>query len=249
MANSVILGVQRNDISAGYVGYYPCLQASSDTTLTDRSGQGNTGTLGTLSTAEAWANANCASTLASANKHLTISQADIAEKWTSASDTVFLHFRGYATLPVSTLAWVGNTAGPAGGFKMNLTSAGVPTINYYGGASVFGANGATTLSGATWYSISIFIDGLGGVSNFWVNGTKQLTTDTNISNATGIANGATDMIFGASVIGDAGIASRFANIHMLVRPTRLGRYAYADELARRLWQSPFTPVSVSEWGI
>lgn len=248
MANAVILGSQRLDISDGYVGYYPCLQENTDTTLADRSGQSNTGTLGTLSTAEAWANANCATTLASANKHITIANADIAEKWTLASDTVFLHFMGYATLPVSTLAWVGNTASTAG-FKMSLTSGGAPSINYYGGTSVFGSAGATTLSGATWYHISIFIDGVGKTSNFWINGTKQLSSDTDITNASGIAGSATAFIFGASLAGDSGIASRFANIHMLVRPSSLGRYAYAEELHGRLYRSPFTPVSKSEWGV
>lgn len=251
MANQLKLGTQKTNISQGYIAYYPCLQANTDTTLVDRSGQGRTGSVGTLTTGEVWANANWATTLASANKHLSISAADFLSGWTfSPSDrqSLFFAFRTKMTLPGSTLALVGNV-GATPGFKGQVTTGGKMSWNYYDGTTtVSGTQGSGSISGATEYSIAMFIDGINMQAMWWQDGVRQLSTWTNLATLTATVSGnAGPFLFGASLAGDTGIAAQFRGIHLIKAPQSYGAFAYYDELALRLHRAPFTPISADEW--
>jgi len=114
------------------MGYWPCQQADGDADdeqVTDRSGQGAHATLGSLTSAEAWANAGYVSSLDEVAHQAQIPQAKWAHRFSLGSLIVFANQR-LVYDGVNAIRVFGNCVdGTKTGFAVVVTSTGALQIN------------------------------------------------------------------------------------------------------------------------
>lgn len=249
--------------SAGYIAYYPCLQAATDTSLIDRSGQGNHGSFNSLTTGEAWVASNCLSNPTTASHHVTL--AKTALQYSSATlkgwqwnatrrDSLFIAFRAKITLPAANNPFMGNANGTGeGGIKFNVDNAAKLQFAFYdkiNGTSQFSAQSAAIDASwaANYHSVALHLDGpnnaftayadgvpLSGLQSIALASVTVLEPQTSTFDWT--VNGASQV---SQVTGTAMAMQAF---HMLSVPQASGSIARPDHLAMRLHRSPFLLVS------
>lgn len=243
--------------SSGYVAFYPCFQANTDTSLTDRSGQGNTGAFNSLTTGEAWTASNCLSNPTTASHHVTLAKSALSAKWrwnASVRDSLFISFKCKVTLPGSNNPFMGNANGTSeGGLKFLVDASAKLQFAFYdkvNAASVFSSQSSAI--DASWasnyHSVALHLDGpnntftayadgvpLTGLASIALSSVTVLEPQTATFDWT--VNGASQL---SQVTGTA--MAMFA-FHMLAIPNSYGSIARPDHLAMRLHRSPLVLVS------
>lgn len=246
-------------IAAGYIGWYPGLQASSDTVLSDRSGNGKHAAFGAgLTTVEAWATASCFSTVDStAQDDAIIAIGDFNYSYNAGEDLI--------------VAFGLNAAAPAGTETLmssgsNSTIEGLRLIAQTSGkvGAQFGHSGGTknlsdsndVVLDSTWHSLLFAHWGhnvAAGTSTYawWNNGANAMVT--------GLGVGATSMpsavnpIRGWRIGGiESGVGTynsmtaKYRDIHILRFAAGTLTEAKLNAIALRLHRMPFTPLTAAE---
>lgn len=261
MGRAIRLGsIKSPKVCAGYVAFYPCLQANTDTSLKDRSGVGNDGTFNSLTTGEAWTASNCLSNPTTASHHVTLAKAALSAKWNwnaSRKDSLFISFKCKVTLPGSNNPFMGNANGTSeGGLKFLVDASAKLQFAFYdkvNAASVFSSQSSAI--DASWasnyHSVALHLDGPNNTFTAYADGVA-LTGLAAISLATVPVLEPQSSTFdwtvnGASQLSQVtGTAMAMQAFHMLAVPQSCGSIARPDHLAMRLHRSPFVLVSKDE---
>lgn len=240
-------------VSAGYIAFYPCFQATSDTQLTDRSGKGNHGTINSLTTSEAWSTtANRASNPTTANHHFTLAKSAFSVwKWNATrKDSLFISLRMKPTLPGSATPFMGNcNSATEGGLKFNVDNTGKWQQGFYDKVNSASQFSALSTVDASWGSndrtIALHLDGPNNTFTRYVDGVV-LEGPVALSSVTVLEpqSSTFDWTFGASQLSQVtGVAMGMYGVHILAIPQASGSIAKPDHLAMRLHRAPLLLVS------
>lgn len=257
MSRSIILGQTRTaTLAQGYIGFWPCMQANTDTAVKDRSGKGNDLAFNALTTGEAWATANRLSKPVTASHHPTLPKAALAAAWrwdATRRDSLLIACRMKITLTGASQYPMGNANSISeGGLKWIITSGGAWQCGFYdkvAAASQFSSSAAVDASwGSNDHSLLIMMDGPNNSFSRYVDG-ALIEGPITLSSVTTLGPQATtyDLVFGGNQLGNTGVACSMFAMHMLAAPQSAGSPRKPDELARRLHRSPLTLVSAAEW--
>lgn len=241
-------------MSTGYVAFYPCFQAASDTSLTDRSGQGVTGAFNSLPAGTAWATANRLTQPSTASQKVTIAKASLSSRWTwntTQRDSLLLHFRGRVTPAAAN--FMGNANGTSeGGFKFVTTAGGNWAVNFYDNVNSTTVFGSSTTVDAAWnandHSITLYMDGPNNSYTRYVDGVL-IDGPLTLATVPVLSPGAStfDFCIGGAQLAASSTAFQMYGFHLLSLPN--ASCAQPDRLALRLHRMPVVPVSVLEWGV
>lgn len=257
MGRSVVLGQAASPAaSAGYLGYWPCLQANTDTTVKDRSGKGNDLVFNSLTTGEAWTTASRLSKPTTASHAASLAKATLAAGWkwnASRRDSLLISLRAKITLTGGSQNWMGNAnSATEGGMKWLVSAAGAWQVAFYDQPAAGSVFGTSIVVDASWgsndHTCALLLDGPNNTYSMYVDGALVAgpSTLSGVTNLDGSA-GTFDFGFGTNQVAGTGTAMSMLAMHMLAAPMSTGSPRKPDELARRLHRSPFLPVSKSEW--
>lgn len=261
MSRVIKLGqVRTSDISAGYIAFYPCFQANTDTSLTDRSGQGNTGTFNSLTTGEAWTASNCLSNPTTASHHVTLAKTAITTKgwqWNaSRKDTLLISFKCKITLPAANNPFMGNANSTSeGGLKFLVDNTAKLQFAFYdkvNTASQFSSQSSAI--DASWasnyHTVCLFMDGPNNTYTVYVDGLAILGP-VSLSSVTVLEPQSSTFdwtVNGASQLSQVtGTAMAMFGFHMIAAPQSYGAIVRPDNLAMRLHRNPVLPITKTEW--
>lgn len=237
----------------GYMAFYPCFQANTDTSLEDRSTQNNDGSFNSLAAGTAWAVANRLSQPTTASQKVTIAKSVLSNwRWNeNRKDSLLIHFRGKVTPAAANFLGNANSASE-GGFKFTTTAGGNWQIAFYdkvNGTSLFGTS---TLVDASWnandHSITLHIDGPNNSYTRYVDGA---VFDGPFTMATvpilEPQSSTFDLVIGGSQLAAAGAAIAIYGFHLLYAPEDYGSCVDPNKLALRLHRNPLVAVQRDEW--
>lgn len=259
MSRVVKLGqVRSNNISQGYIAFWPCFQANTDTSVTDRSGQGVNGSFNSLTTGEAWTTANRLSNPTTSSHNVSLAKAAITAKgwqWNAnRKDSLFMSVRARLTLPGGATPWMGNANGASeGGLKFNVDNNGKWQHGFYDKVNSTSQFSALTTVDASWgsadHTIGLFLDGPNNTYTRYVDGVLLDGPIALASVAVLEPQSSTfDWNFGCSQTGQAAnVASKFYGFHLITAPQSYGAIVRPDNLAMRLHRNPVLPINTSEW--
>lgn len=264
MANSVVVGTAKpqslvnGGISDAYMAYFPCLQATSDASLLDRSGRGVVGTFAAgLTTSEAWTTlANYLSTLETTTPDdVSIPLAAMTYDW-NAGETFVLGCRVLAAAPAATRSLFGNgyNSTSAQGFRIIIKATGVvaPWVYQAGGDKFLSdSTGALADGTAHSYMFAWFDHNVGaGTAKYmqWIDGARAYATETSTTGLSTMTPVDGFRIGGNKTGASAfqSMAAAFRGIHLL-RSTAAWTYETLDNIALRLHRSPLVPLTSSEF--
>lgn len=259
MGRSVILGQTRTaTTSAGYIGHWPCFQATTDTTVLDRSGKGNALSLNSLAAATAWATANRLAKPVTANQHPTLPKATLGAAWqwnATRRDSLLIAGRIRLTLTGGSQNWLGNcNSTTEGGIKFLVSAGGAWQIGFYDKVAAASQFSASTVVDASWgsndHSFALLLDGPNNTFSRYVDG-ALIEGPVALSSVTTLEPQAAtfDWVFGGNQPGATGTACTMFALHMLAAAQSAGSPRKPDELARRLHRSPLALVTAAEWPV
>lgn len=246
-----------NDITTGYIFFFPCFQANTDTSVTDRSGQGNNGAFNSLTTGEAWTNANRLSNPTTSSHNVSVPKAALSAKWfwnANRRDSLWINFRMRPTLPGSATPFMGNANGTGeGGIKNNVDNTGKWQIGFYDKILAASQFSSLTTVDASWgsndHTIALYLDGPNNTFTRYVDGVL-LDGPTAFSGITTLEpqSSTFDWNLGCSQTGQAAnVACQFFGMHMLAMPR--ASHPNPNGLAMRLHRSPVSPLTLAEWPV
>lgn len=177
MSRVVKLGqVKTPTRSPGYIGFYPGMQAGSDTNLTDRSGAGNNATFGSdLTIGEAWATAGRFSTVedtgGTQNNAANLSNG-VGFNFNPATESLLIFAKVTITAPAGTRPLVGNSNGtPNKGFGLKVTAAGKARFDLHRtGADTIINTSSATLADASLHSFALALDAIAKTATVYIDG-------------------------------------------------------------------------------
>lgn len=245
--------------STGIIGYWPCFQDSADTLVRDRSGKQQNMTFGAgLTTAEAWATANCLSTVETTADDVAILSAADFDYDFNAGDCLLISGLVYAAAPAATRTLIGNgyNSTSAQGLRFIVKATGVcaPWLYQSSGdkflSDTTGALADSTTKHLTfaWYNHSV----AAGTASYmiWFNGVRQYATAVATSGL-GTMTPVDDLRIGGNKTGVSAyqsMAARFSALQMY-RSSASPTLEELDAIALRLTRSPCVPLSASEWPV
>lgn len=241
--------------SPGYIGYYPCLQANTDTVLTDRSGKGNHATFGAdLTTGEAWVTANRFSVpLEGSGTQNNAANLAIGSgfAWNPATESFILATRFQAATTASNGQIFGTTnATPNLGFKLEVQVSGALRLNRYtSGAQIVVNTTAEIVADGTphglamvWDAVTqrmyLYVDGV--VSAAFAGGSLITATDWFPSSNANFCIGGVGHLSNKALT----FASAYWGLHIAKRTGALP--AGTPELIHRLNKFPHVLISATE---
>lgn len=238
--------------SAAYLAFYPCLQASTDTTVQDRSGKGNHATLGALTLGEAWGVSNYLSSLDSSDKAARAA-VGMFSGWTS-SRSLLVSVRATVTKEGAQATLWGNGAGGLAhsGLALRVAASGALSFWGYKSDNTSASTGTTTetpFATAAEHDIGVAYDGAAKTVVIYIDGVRS----TNYSTPSDVSawidlcddNLIDPMFLGGRVSADT-VAGKYQYWHFLSRAGALP--SNIDEIMVRLRQNPATPLSEYEFG-
>jgi len=255
MGRPIRVGTIKSPSTAqGYIAFWPCFQANTDTSVTDRSGKGNNGAFNSLTTGEAWTNANRLSNPTTSSHNVSLLKTAITAagwKWNTArKDSLFVSVRARLTLPGSATSWMGNAnSAGEGGIKWNVDNLGKWQIGFYDKLAASSEFSALTVVDASWgsndHTIGLYLDGPNNTYTRFVDGvvldgpTAFTTVQTLEPQSSSF-----DWNLGCSQTGQASnVVSQFSCFHILYAPQSAGSCQRPTHLAMRLHRSPALLVS------
>lgn len=262
MSRIVKLGqVKTPTVTPGYMAYYPGFQATSDTTLKDRSGKGNDATFGSdLTTTEAWsAVANrfsvplgASGTENNAANMAIASSGSAGFVWDPATESLLLACKLTAAATASNGPIFGTSHGqPRTGFRLEVqattgtlrfTRMNTTTNTVVNTTTAAVADSTEHGVGFAWDAVAqrayIYVDGV--VDAAFVGGSQVTATDWFPSLNTAFCIGGVGHTSGKAIT----FASAFRGIHLAKRTGALP--SNVADLFRRLNQFPHVLISATE---
>lgn len=245
--------------SPAYIAHYPCWQATTDTTLKDKSGNGRDATFGAgLTAGEAWGTANKFSGVDVATEDFArLAQASFPYDY-SAGDSLIIAARINMAAPSAsrTLFANGYNNGTAQGFRLYAKNTGVlaPMLYQTGGDKFLSdttpviADGADHTMMFAWFSH----DPVAGTAKYmaWIDGVRAYSGETAATGLTTIAP-----VMGLNISGNntgaaayQGTAAHMDNIHILrTAAVKVWSYETLDKVATRLHRSIAVPLNALEF--
>lgn len=177
MSRVVKLGqVKTPTRSPGYIGFYPGMQAGSDTNLTDRSGAANNATFGAdLTIGEAWATTARFSTVedvtGTQNNAANLSNG-VGFNFNPATESLLIFAKVTITAPAGTRCLVGNSNGtPNKGFGLKVTAAGKARFDLHRtGADTIINTSSSTLADGSLHSVALVLDAVAQDVKVYIDG-------------------------------------------------------------------------------
>lgn len=188
-------GAQSALPSRYYMGFWPCQQADGDADdeqVTDRSGNGAHMSLGALTSAEAWANAGCVTTLSDTNHAPQLSLANRPYRY--STDSLIISAEQFVTKEAGAIRVAGDANGIAAtGMNIVVANTGALQVHAVGSSTSLFSGGCTATPYASavfakWLiaydavarTISYFVDGVAaGLGNQSVTASHWDTLDAN----------------------------------------------------------------------
>jgi hypothetical protein len=237
--------------SPGYIAFYPCGQASGDTSLTDRSGKGNTAT---FAAGTPFSTANYFTTVASTSTdyYAVISKTIFdAFRWNpQQKDSLLLFWRSKSvTLPGSNTGIFGNGFDNTSNFGIQLrctTGGNLQPVFYYPGATQFGSTSGSVAFGSTETTAAIFIDGYNSTYRLYVNGVKDSSIGAAAINATDLTSPSSGFRIGGYKSLN-GLTGSFRCFHAIRSMPTLDLNTRIDDLVLRMHNASYDQFSALEW--
>lgn len=253
MGRLIRLGQVRDvDISDAYLHYYPCLQATTDTAVVDRSGKGHDATLGGLSASEAWTTtANALSSLNTSGKAANIA-AEVWQAW-DYTKSFLIAMRCNLTKEAGTAGFYGAGTGTSGrgGIALRCAASGAVSFWSYKTDTTSSSTGDTTetpFASAGWHHIAAAYDAASRKVKLYIDGVVATNFSGGVSVAShivSVSNLLDPFMIGGRASADV-IAGAFQAVHAVLGDAALP--GTIDDLVFRLYRHPFVPVSKAEWG-
>lgn len=162
--------------SPGYIGFYPGMQAGSDTNLTDRSGVGNNATFGSdLTIGEAWATAGRFSTVedtgGTQNNAANLSNG-VGFNFNPATESLLIFGKILMAAPAGTRPLFGNSNGtPNKGFGVKVSSAGKARFDLHRtGADTIINTSTASIADGTLHSVALVLDAVAQDVKIYIDG-------------------------------------------------------------------------------
>jgi hypothetical protein len=186
--NGMKLGPARKTMPEGVIGWYPCAQANTDTTVYDRSGNGNDLTKGAAATWDAdgstgiWETAYHARTRYNTGDtddfRLILANAAFSEWDSTNGDSLVVAWRGSIATPAAQVPIFGNSYLTTAGIRIRVTAAQKMQVSAYsgsGGPAAVTLAGTDNVAGGTERHHLVAIDGQTGRCTYYINGTADAT--------------------------------------------------------------------------
>lgn len=266
MGNSIVLGVAKpqslanSGISDGYIANFPCLQATSDASLVDRSGRGVVGTFSAgLTPSEAWTTlGNYLSTLETTTPDdVSIPLAAMTYNW-NAGDSFVLACRVRAAAPATTRSLFGNGyhSTNAQGLRIIVKATGIVAPWFYQSTGdKFNSDSSIVLAdGATHsYMFALFDHNVSaGTLKYmqWIDGVRAYAVET-VATGLGTMTPVDGFRIGGNKTGAStyqSMAASFQGIDILrSAATKLWTYELLDAIAMRKHRAPLSPLTALEF--
>lgn len=235
--------------STGYIAYFPCGQPTTDTVLTDRSGNGRNATLGAnLTAANAWATSGKLSTAYGTNDGgCVLTQAQM-DSFVYGTDTLLVFFRAILTDPAANTGVFGARTK---GICLRLTTTGVldAIINKDAGDNFVTSPAGDWADGTTENSHLFVFDSVNlrmyTYNNAVVN---SAITATGAAITSGAITGNTSGWRIGGYTNAATCAGKFQAVH-IARKTGGVTSTQVANWAKRLHNSSHVPMSQTEWPV
>lgn len=245
--------------SPGVIGWWPCFQANTDTSVVDVSGKSRNLSFGAgLTTAEAWAAANAFSSVDTTADDCGILARSAFDWDFNAGENFLLSCLINAAAPAATRTLFGNgyNSTSAQGLRFIVKSTGVCAPWFYESTGdLFLADTSGALADSTtkhlmfaWYDHDV----ASGTARYmiWFNGVRQYAVGVSASGL-GTINPVDDFRIGGNKTGASAFQSMAASFSALqmYRSARSVDWDLErlDRLAVRLRRSPATPLTENEW--
>lgn len=235
--------------STGYIGFYPSGQPTTDTVLTDRSGNGRHATLGAnLTAANAFATSGKLSTAYGTNDGGCVLTQAKMDSFVYGTDTLFVFFRGILTIPAANTGVFGARTK---GIAIRLLTTGVvdAVINKDAGDNFITAPAGNWADGATEHSHLFVFDSVNLRMYVYNNAVvNSAITATGAAMSAGAITGNTTGWRLGGYNATATCAGKFQAWHLL-RKTGGVTSAQVAALANRMHRASHVMLSQTEWPV
>lgn len=259
MSKVVKLGqVKSPSPSSKYIAFCPAAQDSSDTILRNRAGAD--GTLGALTTGQAWAVAGRISSVAGGSSK--VATLPSGQSWNPATDSMLFVFRAKCTLPGAKTGIAGHGADTTNvGWTIRCDTAGQLEFWLYGAAGQAASSAvAGAFSATVEKTFAVAWDAPTSTAYIYVlQDTDAAPSVASVKNMSLAAVGAIGAMPQPCRVGGSAAATTvtgaYNNIHYLLFPasglpsipaTAVGNPTLLDNVIWRLHKNPLSPIMASE---